>query len=83
MRTGDHVLHAPTGETWVVAGVWPDEDRMSWCGWPEGFAKISDCTVIKEATNEEHRDMLQALAEIKGNDHRRRYARYMLLLMEH
>jgi hypothetical protein len=78
VRTGDHVLHAPTGETWVVAGVWPEDDRMSWCGWPEGYAKMSDCWVVKQATDEEHRALLERMAQMTGNDHRARYAKRML-----
>lgn len=41
MRTGDHVLHKPSGETWVVAFV--DGDDLAWCGWPNGLARTSDC----------------------------------------
>jgi hypothetical protein len=38
--TADHVLHGPSGETWVVAYV--EGDRLAWCGWPEGEAKLAD-----------------------------------------
>lgn len=78
MRTGDHVLHRPSGETWVVACVWPDEDRMSWVGYPEGYAVLSDCELIRAATDAEYRGMLQALAAIIGDDHRKRYAQQVL-----
>lgn len=71
--TGDHVRHEPTGETWVVACV--QGDRLSWCGWPEGAAALSDCTLTKKATPEERADLLARLAAINGPDHRAVYAR--------
>ena len=62
-RAGDHILHGPTGETWVVAYADPDTGYMSWCGWPSGEAKISDCMLVKAATDAEHQ---QKLREIKA-----------------
>jgi hypothetical protein len=70
--TGDVVLHGPTGERWVVACV--EGDRLSWCGWPEGTAALSDCTLVIKAKPEEREKILQALADMSTNDHRRRYA---------
>lgn len=61
MRTGDHVKHGPTGETWVVGYV--DGDRMSWLGWPPGEARTEDCTVVKACTDEEHEQVLRQLAQ--------------------
>ncbi len=46
--TGDIVLHGPTEERWVVACV--QGDRLSWVGWPEGTALLSDCTLVEKAT---------------------------------
>lgn len=43
------------------------------CGSSNTIAEL-----VRAATDEEHRGMLQALAEIKGNDHRARYAKRML-----
>lgn len=58
IRCGDHVHHGPSDETWVVA--WADYDRndLAWCGWPNGMARLSDCTLVRAATDEEHRDRL-------------------------
>jgi len=54
MRTGDHVKHRPTGETWVVAAVYPTEGKLAWCGWPPGQANIADCELVHECTDDEH-----------------------------
>jgi hypothetical protein len=62
--TGDHVLHKPTGETWIVARV--DGDRLAWCGWPEGWARLSDCRLVKKARTR-YRDSV--LMELAGSDH--------------
>lgn len=56
IRTGDEVLHRPSGETWVVA--WCDGDDLAWCGWPNGIARTSDCDLVKVATDDEHRRIL-------------------------
>jgi hypothetical protein len=79
--TGDVVRHVPTGEEWVVAFV--RNGDLSWCGWPEGWAKISDCILIKKATAEERMKLLHEMAEMQGDqDHRARYARAELDLMQ-
>jgi hypothetical protein len=49
INCGDHVLHRPSGEEWVVAAADHTNDQLMWCGWPEGCAKISDCRVIRRA----------------------------------
>lgn len=58
LRTGDDVQHRPTGEVWVVAIDEDDNGDIMWCGWPEGWAKASDCTLIKAATDEERLELL-------------------------
>jgi len=75
MRTGDTVLHKPTGERWVVAFV--DGPRLSWVGWPPGYAKTSDCELVKECGDDESNALLKRLAEMK-DDARGRWARYQL-----
>ena len=70
-RAGDHVLHRPSGETWVLAYV--DGDHLAWCGWPAGEAKISDCELVRRATDDEHTRLLRDLA--KGEDKRASRAR--------
>lgn len=68
--TGDHVLHKPSGEKWVVAFV--DHDRLWWCGWPEGTAALADCELIKKATAAERHNLLVDM--IKAGGARARYA---------
>lgn len=65
-RAGDHVRHKPSGEDWVVAYV--DGDQLAWCGWPPGEANLSDCEIIKQATDAEHIELLERLA--KSSDSR-------------
>ena len=55
-RCGDHVLHRPSGETWLVA--WCEGDDLAWCGWPNGMARRDDCEVTHLASDEEHRQMV-------------------------
>lgn len=57
-RCGDHVLHHPTGEEWLVA--WAEGEHLAWAGWPNGRALLADCTVTKRATDEEHRKAVHA-----------------------
>ena len=78
--TGDTVRHRPTGEIWVVACV--QSDRLSWMGWPEGMAALSDCDLVKKATPERRLCWLREMARSRGNDHRVRYARRILSEME-
>ena len=70
--TGDTVKHEPTGETWLVACV--VGDRLSWCGWPEGTANLSDCTLVTKATPEKRVALLREMAAISSSDHRRSFA---------
>lgn len=74
IRCGDHVFHAPTGETWVVA--WADYEAgdLAWCGWPNGMARLSDCTLTKRASEAEH---IEILARVKncGDSRAQRAAR--------
>ena len=68
MRTGDHVFHGPSEETWVVA--WADHKTgyMSPCGWPECQAKIADCTITKRATDEEFSKLVDQLSKSGRRD---------------
>lgn len=77
MRTGDYVLHKPSGETWVVAYV--NGDDLAWCGWPHGLARTSDCELVKQCTDEEHDKLLVEMSKISG-DSRGSYARRALVL---
>ena len=49
IRPSDVVRHKPTGETWVVCGVDPTQDRLIPCGYPfPTMAKLSDCEMVEE-----------------------------------
>ncbi|GJE29779.1 hypothetical protein [Methylobacterium organophilum] len=66
-RAGDHVLHAPTGETWVVAWADPATNDLAWCGWPDGIGRLSECTLVKAASDAEHQQMLRDLKASGGS----------------
>ena len=77
--TGDIVFHRPTAETWIVACV--QGNNLSYCGWPEGMADLSDCELKEKTTPEKRDQLLKELAGKSGekeNDHRVRYARWRL-----
>lgn len=74
--TADIVRHEPSGEEWVVACV--NGEYLSWAGWPEGRAKLADCTLVRKATPEKRELLLQDLARINGSDHRCAHARAVL-----
>ena len=74
--TGDYVHHTPSGESWVVAYV--QDDRLAWRGWPEGEARLSDCTLLEKATPERRQQLLVELAAMTGHDARQRYAAWRL-----
>jgi len=63
--TGDIVHHGPTGEDWVVARV--QGEHLAWCGWPQGWADLKDCTLVKKATPEERIDLLKQIANSRGH----------------
>lgn len=50
-------------------------DRLAWCGWPQGQAALSDCTLLKKATPTDRDKLLQEMADMGGNDMRAAYAR--------
>jgi hypothetical protein len=70
--TGDAVKHGPSGETWVVACV--DGEYLHWCGWPEGDARLSDCTLVRKASVESRRKLLEDIASMHDDCHRKRHA---------
>jgi len=61
VKTGDTVKHKPTGETWTVAFV--EGAELSWCGWPFGYARIADCDLISECSDEESEATWRHLAK--------------------
>ena len=74
--TGDTVKHGPSGERWIVAFV--RDDRLAWVGWPEGYANLADCTLVRKATDEERDNLLRQMADARSDDSRCRYARHRL-----
>lgn len=79
--TGDTVKHIPTDETWIVACV--EGNELSWVGWPEGWAKLSDCILIEKATAEQRQALLSQMAAMQDTeDHRCRHAKYVLATTE-
>jgi NTP pyrophosphatase (non-canonical NTP hydrolase) len=68
-RCGDHVLHTPSGERWVVA--WAEGELLAWAGWPNGIAQQADCSVIYRCSDEQHRQAVQEWAGSTDCDGRR------------
>ena len=64
IKAGDSVLHKPSGETWLVASISPDENDLTASGWPETEAPVSDCELKRRATPEEH---LKHLVEVANS----------------
>ena len=54
LRAGDHVLHRPSGETWMVSRVKPHTGKLAAFGWPPSEALIDDCTRVYACTDAEH-----------------------------
>lgn len=74
--TADHVLHVPSGETWVTAYV--EDGRLAACGWPFSLVPVTDCQLVKKAASAERAKLLHDMAAISGGDQRARYARRVL-----
>lgn len=76
-RAGDVVKHLPTGETWTLA---TDDDygKVYPCGWPCCMANVSDCQLIRAATDAERDDTLLRVSRIEGPDPRKGVAMYQL-----
>jgi hypothetical protein len=65
-RAGDTVLHAPSGETWLLAC---DEDggRVVACGWPESLVPASECSLVEAATDADRLELLKRVAASRGD----------------
>ena len=66
---GDRVLHAPTGETWVVARV--SGGYLYCAGWPCTRAPMSDCTLLEKASPEFKAEVIEAHKRLDFGDPRR------------
>lgn len=80
MRTGDAVLHRPSGETWSVAFV--EDGRLCARGWPLSLVPVEDCELKRACSDEQHDKILHEMAAMSGNDPRRSYARRKLGLKD-
>jgi hypothetical protein len=67
-RCGDTVFHRPSKETWCVSYADQERDELSWVGWPEGYAKLSDCDLVQRCSDEDH---VAAVREWLEKPHRR------------
>ena len=67
-RTGDSILHKPSGEAWVCAWADPGTGYLSWLGWPPGEAEISDFDLVKAVSDAEHVQWLRDLKNSKRSD---------------
>lgn len=76
MRTGDAVIHKPSGETWSVAFV--EDGRLCAIGWPLSLVPVEDCELKRACTDEQHQEILREMASMSGSDPRRSYARRVL-----
>lgn len=72
IQIADHVKHLPTGEEWVVARA--DEEHVWPAGWPPCIAKLTDCTLIKKATQDQREEMRRLCAALPASDPRKRTA---------
>ena len=75
IRTGDTVLHKPSGEKWLVAYV--QGEYLAWCGWPEGEAKLADCELVRACTDEQHWKSVREIAA-SASGARARWAQWYL-----
>jgi len=58
---------------WLVA--YARNGEVCCCGWPESFADLSDCDLIRPGSEDERIKLLHELADIPhGHDTRRAYA---------
>lgn len=62
IRTGDTVLHRPTGETWTVAYADHANGYLAACGYPDGEARIADCDLLKACSDHDYLDLLAELS---------------------
>lgn len=68
IRCGDTVKHRPSGEVWMVAYADEQRNELSWFGWPDGVARLSDCELVDACSNEEHASRVrEAVAAKVGN----------------
>ena len=76
IRTGDVVYVASVEEEWLVAFADYDRNEVVCCGWPLSIVKVADCKLVTSCSDEEHRKLLDDLANMREqSDMRCRWAR--------
>jgi len=68
IKAGDSVHHNPSNEDWVVAYVDYEDGSMSWLGWPEGRAKISDCKLTRSCSEEKSLEVIMDCAKMRNEN---------------
>ncbi len=63
---GDAFLHRPSGETLSCSG--SDGDAVFWEGWPEGYARVEDCDLVREATPDQRRSTLVSWSKVRRRE---------------
>lgn len=69
-RCGDHVLHKPSGEMWVVA--YADDFVLAPAGWPDTRAPTDSCEIVKRCKDKEHAEAVREWAQAGYDDSRRK-----------
>jgi len=78
-RTGDSVLHKPSGQEWLVA--YYENSLVCPCGHPLSFVEEHHFELTEAADDDKHRQLLEHLATSGDmDDPRRLYARRVLNL---
>lgn len=68
-RSGDTVVHLPSGETWTVA--FDDGERLARAGWADDRAHSIDCEEASRCSDDEHRAWVNAWERYVESDDRR------------
>lgn len=65
------ICDTPEHREWLIAGELANDktlsrcvrdDRLSWVGWPEGSANLADCELVRKASPESRRKLLEEMA---------------------
>lgn len=80
-RSGDVVRHKPSGETWVLAVVEPENGRAWPAGWPCSSTPLVALEMVEAASGEASLKMLREVAAME-NDPRRAIAERQLAATE-
>lgn len=65
IRAGD-IVRIPDGREITVAYADYRSGGLSWTGWPGGYAMISECELVRAASDEEHYELVGELIRQAG-----------------